>query len=148
MAQHTGILTCFGLAFLKDRRGLRALWHVLCNDPRSTPRGARLTANNTQLAVNNRRRKDIYTLPRADQELLGRLGYKNKLFEVDKAIMANAEFLKKIVANPEIFGQGEVEDNGYSTDTEPEQESDDPFAHQHSHEPGFPISMSVIFPHV
>ena len=57
-----------------------------------------------QLSANNRRRKDYYTLPRADQELLDGLGYKEKLAEADRAILANAEFLNQIVANPEIFG--------------------------------------------
>lgn len=32
------------------------------------------------------------------------MGYKEKLAEVDKAILKNAEFLNKIVVNPEIFG--------------------------------------------
>ncbi|KAJ3551771.1 hypothetical protein NM688_g4515 [Phlebia brevispora] len=87
-------------------------------------------------AVNNRRRKDIYTIPRQDQELLGRLGYKNKISEVDKAIAANAEFLRKIIADPQIFEQGEIDDTGYSTDNETEFETDDPFIHEHSHDPG------------
>ncbi|KAG2340538.1 N2227-domain-containing protein [Suillus weaverae] len=56
------------------------------------------------LAANNRRRKDIFTLPQNDKELLDGLGYRQKLQEVDRAILANAEFLKLIVANPEIFG--------------------------------------------
>jgi carnosine N-methyltransferase len=46
----------------------------------------------------------LYTLPHADLELLERLGYKQKLTDVDDAILANAEFLNQIVANPEIFG--------------------------------------------
>ncbi|KAG1730248.1 N2227-domain-containing protein [Suillus paluster] len=54
--------------------------------------------------ANNRRRKDIYILPQGDKELLDSLGYRQKLQEVDKAILANAEFLKLVVANPEIFG--------------------------------------------
>jgi carnosine N-methyltransferase len=54
--------------------------------------------------ANNRRRKDVYRLPQADQEILEDLGYKQKLDEVDQAIMANAAFLGQIVANPEIFG--------------------------------------------
>lgn len=58
----------------------------------------------SQLSANNRRRKDIYKLPRADQELLTALGYKTKLQLVDEAILANAKFLKQIVADPEIFG--------------------------------------------
>lgn len=57
-----------------------------------------------QLSANNRRRKDIYTLPLADQEVLKGLGYLEKLAAVDDAIVANAEFLNQIVANPEIFG--------------------------------------------
>lgn len=57
-----------------------------------------------QASANHKRRKDLYTLPPADLELLERLGYKEKLAEVDDAILANAEFLKQIVANPEIFG--------------------------------------------
>ncbi|KAI0922653.1 hypothetical protein AcW1_002757 [Taiwanofungus camphoratus] len=56
------------------------------------------------LSANNRRRKDFFTLPRADQELLETLGYKTKLAEADRAILANADFLNQIVANPEIFG--------------------------------------------
>ncbi|KZT00712.1 N2227-domain-containing protein [Laetiporus sulphureus 93-53] len=56
------------------------------------------------LFANNRRRKDYYTLPRADQELLDGLGYKAKLAEADRAVLANAEFLNQIVANPDIFG--------------------------------------------
>ncbi|TEB32801.1 N2227-domain-containing protein [Coprinellus micaceus] len=56
------------------------------------------------LSANNRRRRDIYALPLEDQEILGTLGYKEKLDEVDKAILANADFLNKIVENPEIFG--------------------------------------------
>jgi carnosine N-methyltransferase len=46
----------------------------------------------------------VYRLPQADQEALENLGYKQKLNEVDQAILANAEFLDQIVANPEIFG--------------------------------------------
>ena len=66
-----------------------------------------------QLSANNRRRKDIYKLSRADQELLTALGYKSKLHEADDAIIANAKFLKQLVANPEIFGHDlEDEDDG------------------------------------
>ncbi|KAI6143798.1 N2227-domain-containing protein [Pisolithus tinctorius] len=56
------------------------------------------------LNANNRRRKDIHTIPLADRELLTKLGYGQKLKDVDKAILANALFLNKIVENPEIFG--------------------------------------------
>ena len=70
--------------------------------------------NAGQLAANNRRRKDIFTLSREDQALIEQLGYKQKLAEVDDAILANAAFLNQIVANPEIFenSPGEVEGQG------------------------------------
>lgn len=63
-----------------------------------------------QLAANYRRRKDIYTLPKADQELLSRLGYKQKLDEVDKAIEANAKFLSLIVKDANLFGGDDDDD--------------------------------------
>jgi hypothetical protein len=62
-----------------------------------------LLTHSAQLAGNNRRRKDIFTLPLEDQALLDQLGYKRKLLEIDDAILANAAFLNQIVANPEIF---------------------------------------------
>lgn len=43
-------------------------------------------------------------LPKADQDVLDKLGYKQKLDEVDKAILVNADFLAEISENPEIFG--------------------------------------------
>ena len=46
----------------------------------------------------------MYTLPRVDLGFLERIGYKQKLADVDEAILANANFLDKIIANPEIFG--------------------------------------------
>jgi carnosine N-methyltransferase len=46
----------------------------------------------------------LYTLPHTDLELLERLGYKQKLADVDDAILSNQQFLNQIVANPEIFG--------------------------------------------
>ena len=57
-----------------------------------------------QAAANHRRRKDLYTLPPADLEILELLGYKQKLDEVDDAILVNAKFVNQIIANPEIFG--------------------------------------------
>ena len=56
------------------------------------------------MTANNRRRKDLYTLPHADKALLDAIGYRQKLQAIDAAILANADFLHKIVANPEIFG--------------------------------------------
>ncbi|KAH0831322.1 hypothetical protein J3R83DRAFT_13970 [Lanmaoa asiatica] len=56
------------------------------------------------LTANNRRRKDLYTLPHADKAFLDSIGYRTKLQEIDTAILTNADFLHKIVANPEIFG--------------------------------------------
>ncbi|KAL4248632.1 Carnosine N-methyltransferase [Abortiporus biennis] len=81
------------------------------------------------LNANNRRRKDFYTLPKADQELLASLGYKDKLIEADKAIVANAEFLNQIVANPEIFGH----DVDLGDEDEQEDNEDHGHAHSHSH---------------
>ncbi|KAI0311418.1 N2227-like protein-domain-containing protein [Amylostereum chailletii] len=66
---------------------------------------------NPKLAGNNRRRKDLFTLPRADQELLASIGYKEKLLEADQAILANARFLREIVASPEIFGIEDEDEN-------------------------------------
>ena len=65
--------------------------------------------------ANNRRRKDIYTLPRPDQELINVLGYKQKLDAVDKAILVNAEFLSRIVEDTQIFE--ELEDYGETEDS-------------------------------
>jgi hypothetical protein len=45
----------------------------------------------------------LYTLPKADQDMLNDLGYKEKLEAIDKAILVNASFLAQIVADPEIF---------------------------------------------
>ncbi|KAF7335718.1 N2227-domain-containing protein [Mycena venus] len=56
------------------------------------------------LSANNRRRKDFFTLPKPDQDLLASLGYKAKLDQVDIAILANADFLSEVVSDPEIFG--------------------------------------------
>ena len=64
-----------------------------------------------QLAANNRRRKDLYTLPRGDEELLATLGYKEKLAEVDSAIQMNAEFLQDIAKDPGMFEEKPEDDN-------------------------------------
>ncbi|KAI0249309.1 N2227-domain-containing protein [Lactifluus subvellereus] len=93
------------------------------------------------LASNNRRRKDIFTLPLEDQAILDQLGYKRKLAEVDDAILANAAFLNQIVANPEIFENNPGDDGkdfGESLD-EPQDEGDSnagpgvPHSHPHPH---------------
>ncbi|KAJ3770051.1 N2227-domain-containing protein [Lentinula raphanica] len=82
------------------------------------------------LAANNRRRKDLFTIPHADQILLDQLGYKEKLDEVDKAILVNEQFLNKIVVDPEIFGEAELEDEKVV----PESSSHShPHSHSHSH---------------
>jgi hypothetical protein len=46
----------------------------------------------------------LYSLSKADQDVLKDLGYKEKLEAIDKAILVNASFLAQIVADPEIFG--------------------------------------------
>ncbi|CCM01993.1 uncharacterized protein FIBRA_04067 [Fibroporia radiculosa] len=82
------------------------------------------------LSANNRRRKDFFSLPRADQELLENLGYKEKLAAVDHAILANAEFLSLIVADPEIFGH----------DVENDHSPDDSKSHSLQPHQGMPTS--------
>ncbi|KAF8546782.1 hypothetical protein OG21DRAFT_1490826 [Imleria badia] len=56
------------------------------------------------LTANNRRRKDLYMFPNADKAFLDAIGYRRKLQAIDAAILADVNFLHKIVANPEIFG--------------------------------------------
>ena len=75
-------------------------------------------------------------LPLADQELIESLGYKKKLDEVDQAILVNADFLNKIVANPEIFGH-ELDDDD-TEDTEGDEgglsgQGHEHGSHGHSH---------------
>ena len=70
--------------------------------------------------ANNRRRKDLYKLPREDQLLLTELGYKQKLIDIDQAILVNAQFIGNILQDPSIFanadlvGEDELEDRGES----------------------------------
>ena len=64
-----------------------------------------------QLNANNRRRKDIHTLPLADRDLLDSLGYKERILDADKAILANAVFLDAVVASPEIFSADPDDDD-------------------------------------
>ncbi|KAF8834496.1 N2227-domain-containing protein [Paxillus ammoniavirescens] len=101
------------------------------------------------VAANNKRRKDLYTLSQADRTLLDAIGYKKKLHEVDTAILANADFLNRIVANPEIFGHDlsageygdEDEQNGdtsrhqqsWNLHDPPSRGDDNPHSHGHSH---------------
>ncbi|KAJ7028313.1 N2227-domain-containing protein [Mycena alexandri] len=85
------------------------------------------------LSANNRRRKDFYTLPKPDQDLLSVLGYKAKLDQVDAAIVANADFLSEVVSDPEIFGH----DLASVVEGEPSAESHSPMNDspmEHSHE--------------
>ncbi|KAG1719874.1 N2227-domain-containing protein [Suillus lakei] len=90
------------------------------------------------LAANNRRRKDIYTLPQGDKELLDDLGYRQKLQEVDRAILVNAEFFKLIVVNPEIFGHDldcpeDADEDKACLGTLHDHSHGDVHAHSHSH---------------
>ncbi|KAI6020445.1 hypothetical protein PISMIDRAFT_498583 [Pisolithus microcarpus 441] len=93
------------------------------------------------LNANNRRRKDIHTIPLADRELLTRLGYGQKLKDVDKAILANAAFLNKIVESPEIFGHAIDADASEAGNGTPDPRSGEtthehahPHPHAHSHD--------------
>lgn len=66
-----------------------------------------------KLSANNRRRKDLFTLSPADQAVLESIGWKEKLVDIDKAILANARFLSGMVSNPEIFiGLPPAQDEG------------------------------------
>ncbi|KAF7375361.1 Carnosine N-methyltransferase [Mycena sanguinolenta] len=80
------------------------------------------------LSANNRRRKDFFTLPKADQDLLTTLGYKTKLDQVDTAILANADFLSQVVSDPEIFGH----DLGPGDEADPPSDFDLHAAHSHN----------------
>ncbi|KAJ3907639.1 N2227-domain-containing protein [Lentinula edodes] len=108
------------------------------------------------LAANNRRRKDLFTLPKADRELLEQLGYKEKLDQVDKAILANEQFLNKIVVDPEIFGEdgnedaleegdeeGEAADPSTSARSHSHSHSHSPHSHSHSHSHSQPHSHEL-----
>ncbi|KAF8830345.1 hypothetical protein HHX47_DHR2000643 [Lentinula edodes] len=107
-------------------------------------------------AANNRRRKDLFTLPKADRELLEQLGYKEKLDQVDKAILANEQFLNKIVVDPEIFGEdgnedaleegdeeGEAADPSTSARSHSHSHSHSPHSHSHSHSHSQPHSHEL-----
>jgi carnosine N-methyltransferase len=86
-----------------------------------------------QLSANNRRRKDVFALSREDQDVLDKLGYKKKLDEVDTAILANADFLAKIVENPEIFGHDLEEEEHPSPSVDPRQAPEPHHSHSHGH---------------
>ncbi|KAF5366124.1 hypothetical protein D9757_010946 [Collybiopsis confluens] len=95
------------------------------------------------LAANNRRRKDLFSLPQDDQKLLDILGYKEKLDQVDHAILANEQFLNKIVIDPEIFGEDEeLENEGDAIAAaekedpvvHPSKQEHSPTSHPHSHQ--------------
>jgi carnosine N-methyltransferase len=91
----------------------------------------------TQLTANNRRRKDLYTLPHADQELLDKLGYKQKLSDVDNAILANADFLNEIIENPEIFGHDLGQPNEGVDDGDEIDQDDNLTDHSSNHSHGW-----------
>ncbi|TDL27902.1 N2227-domain-containing protein [Rickenella mellea] len=85
------------------------------------------------LAANNRRRKDLYTLPQADQALLADIGWKDKLVDIDKAIMANAAFVKQMVSNPEIFLNADLSALAEGNDGHDHNGSNTGFGHENSH---------------
>lgn len=49
-------------------------------------------------------------MPEEDRKLLESIGWKKKLDQVDSAIQANAQFLRKIIMNPDIFGRSDLQD--------------------------------------
>ena len=50
-------------------------------------------------------------LSREDQQLLSELGFKQKLVEIDQAILANAHFIGNILQDPEIFANADLMGN-------------------------------------
>jgi hypothetical protein len=70
-----------------------------------------------KISANNRRRRDIFKLSATDQDLLGSLGYKKRIDDVDRAILVNAQFVTQMVENPEIFGQA-LEDERMEPETQ------------------------------
>ena len=120
----------------KGHRNIPAIWPICRKTTSLALRVLDLRCPASQLAANNRRRKDIFTLPRADQQLLTELGYKEKLAEVDKAISVNATFLKQIVSNTEIFEPESIGDSGgysepESVDVQLGQGPSRPHSHSH-----------------
>ncbi|KAF7309952.1 N2227 domain-containing protein [Mycena indigotica] len=91
---------------------------------------------NYSLSANNRRRKDLYTLPKADQELLSQLGYRAKLDAVDEAISKNADFLGSVVADPEIFGHDIQDEEDHSSGHSHDHSHGGQHHHGHSHSHG------------
>ncbi|CDO77418.1 hypothetical protein BN946_scf184857.g25 [Trametes cinnabarina] len=82
--------------------------------------------------------KDIFTIPIEDRELLEEIGYKERILAADKAILANAAFLNKVVANPEIFGHdlSDLEEADTTNDNRPEgaHAHTERLPHGHSHD--------------
>lgn len=90
---------------------------------------AHLFTYELKLAANNRRRKDLYSLSLADQEILKEIKWNEKIGLADLAIRKNAALLKRVVAEPEIFmNNGPLEDDG-----EEEGDHDDVTMASHHH---------------
>ncbi|KAI0049625.1 N2227-domain-containing protein [Auriscalpium vulgare] len=85
------------------------------------------------LAGNHRRRQDLFTLPLEDRALLDQLGYKQKLFDADQAILANADFLNQIVANQDIFEKDADLVDDQKGHEDPHPGLSESHAHDHSH---------------
>ncbi|KAK2466532.1 hypothetical protein APHAL10511_001394 [Amanita phalloides] len=92
------------------------------------------------ISANNKRRRDIYKLPRVDQEILDSLGYKKKIDDVDQAILANDRFVQQIVENPEIFGH-ELDDESAGAESQPGE------SHSLTGAPFQPHTNSHLHPH-
>lgn len=59
----------------------------------------------------------MHCLPLEDQQLLEGLGYKDKLIDIDRAILANEFFIQQIVANPAIFAEEDEEEDEATEET-------------------------------
>lgn len=93
------------------------------------------------ISANNRRRKDFFRLPKDDQDVLEKIGYKTRLRSVDKAVLVNSKFLDAIVANTEIFSQQPETDHRAPepshthphSDPYPDDHDRDGHSHSHTH---------------
>ncbi|KAH8112811.1 N2227-domain-containing protein [Phellopilus nigrolimitatus] len=109
------------------------------------------------LAANNRRRRDLYSLAQDDQKLLDEIGWKDKLVDIDNAIVVNARFVQQMIAEPAIFSDAdladEVDDDGGEESSHPHSHQElhshthgDTHGHTHSHPPG-PLSRGHTHDH-
>ncbi|PAV18218.1 N2227-domain-containing protein [Pyrrhoderma noxium] len=87
------------------------------------------------LSANNRRRKDLHTLPLEDKKLLEEIGWKKKLSEIDDAIVSNGNFVKQmIMMHSDMFSRANEEDGEDGEDQDTEQAGHQCHGHDHGHD--------------